>query len=115
MCTGVGKAIDKLPGANPLGDSNPWIPTAGEVIDTHYLRTNSRAEEKHKKLGVHKPGIPDAPKPPAPPQGAKAPDTTPLKRRNASAGFAGSETMLTGNAGVNRAQMNLGSSSLLGG
>jgi hypothetical protein len=59
--------------------------------------------------------LPPPPKPPAPPQGAKTPDTTPLKRRNTSAGLAGSSTMLTGVSGVERSQLNLGGSSLLGG
>lgn len=62
---------------------------------------------------------PDIPPPVAPPQPAKAPDTTPLKRRNTTTGagiaIPGGSTMLTGPSGVTNAQYNLGSSTLLGG
>lgn len=63
--------------------------------------------------------IPTPPPPPPPPQAAKAPDTTPLKRRNGSnsggVAIPAGSTMLTGTTGVTNAQLNLGSSSLLGG
>lgn len=63
--------------------------------------------------------IPPPPAPTPPPQAAKAPDTTPLKRRNQSdtgamAMPAGS-TLLTGASGITTASLNLGQSSLLGG
>ncbi|GEM_PF-3248474 len=62
--------------------------------------------------------IPAAPPPPPPPQAAKAPDTAPLKRRNAGAGGiavpAGS-TMLSGPSGVTSSQLSLGGQTLLGG
>lgn len=63
------------------------------------------------------PKIPDPPAPIPPPQAAKAPDTTPLKRRNDQGGFAtpGGSTLLTGPSGITRAQLNLGGASLLGG
>lgn len=120
MCTGIGNAIDKLPGAKsqPFRNSKlgNWIPTLGESVDPHYARTNENAEARHKQLGVHNPGIPDPPPPQAPPQSAKAPSTTPLRRRN-NGGIAmpGGSTMLTGPSGVSNAQLNLGASSLLGG
>lgn len=62
--------------------------------------------------------IPKPPPPPPPPQQAKAPDTTPLKRRNANAGgiaMPAGSTMLTGPNGVSNSQLNLGSNTLLGG
>jgi hypothetical protein len=113
MC--LGEAVDKLPGAKPPGTNSKWVPTVGESVDPHYMRTNAKAEERHKQIGVHKPGIPDPPAPPKAPQAAKAPSTTPLKKRNQFGGFAGSETMLTGSNGVDPATLNLGTSSLLGG
>lgn len=62
--------------------------------------------------------IPPAPSPPPAPQAPKAPDTAPLRRRAASGGGiavpAGS-TLLSGPSGINGAQMNLGSQTLLGG
>lgn len=64
------------------------------------------------------PDIPDPPPPPPPPQAAKAPDTAPLKKRNADSGgmaLPGGSTLLTGPSGITNAQLNLGTSSLLGG
>ena len=53
-----------------------------------------------------------------PPQAAKAPSASPLRRRNAGANRfvqpAGS-TLLTGPNGVDNASMNLGQTTLLGG
>lgn len=115
MC--LGQAVDKLPGAKPPGSKSEWIPTLGESIDPHYMRTNSKAESRHEKVGVHKYDTgdrPDPPPPPTMPQGAKAPNTTPLRRRNNAGGPAASETMLTGPSGVTQAQLNLGASTLLG-
>ncbi len=111
MC--LGKAVDKLPGAKPPGSDNEWIPTVGESVDPHYMRTNAKAEERHKKVGYHQ-EMPEPPPPPTMPQGAKAPDTAPLRRRNRNAGPAGTDTMLTGPSGVTQAQLNLGASTLLG-
>ena len=64
-----------------------------------------------------RPDIPEVPAPPAPPQAPKAPNTSPLRRRNAGAGFAipAGSTVLSGPSGVTQAQMNLGSATLLGG
>lgn len=62
--------------------------------------------------------IPDPPAPPPPPQAAKQPDTAPLKKRNAGdSGMAlpGASTLLTGPSGITNAQLNLGTSTLLGG
>lgn len=63
--------------------------------------------------------VPKAEDPPPPPQAAKAPDTAPLRRRNASgsggiATPAGS-TLLSGPSGIANAQLNLGGQTLLGG
>ena len=90
--------------------------TFREVVDPHYFRTNSAAERRHRRVGIHRDGIPDPPPPPAPPQAARQPDTAPLRRRNAGgiAVPAGS-TVLSGPSGVTQAQMNLGSATLLGG
>jgi hypothetical protein len=119
MC--LGKAVDKLPGAKsqPFRNSKlgSWIPTLGESVDPHYFRTSENAEKRHKALGVHKEEPPPPPPTPDRPQGAKAPDTTPLRRRNGAGGatLPGGSTMLTGPSGVSNAQLNLGASSLLGG
>lgn len=63
--------------------------------------------------------IPDPPPPPPPPQAAKAPDTAPLKRRNASGSggvaLPAGSTMMSGPSGITNAQLNLGQSTLLGG
>lgn len=62
--------------------------------------------------------IPDPAPPPPPPQAAKAPDTAPLKKRNASgAGVAlpTGSTMMTGPSGVSSSQLSLGGTTLLGG
>ena len=55
--------------------------------------------------------------PPKPPQAAKMPDTTPLKKRNSVGGLAmpGGSTLLTGPSGISSGSLSLGSSSLLGG
>ena len=119
MC--IGETIDKLPGATkqPLRNSSvgSFIPTLGGSLDPHYFRTNSQAEERHKKVGVHQEAPPPPPPLPDRPQGARQADTTPLRRRNGANGVAlpGGSTMLTGPSGVTNAQLNLGASSLLGG
>lgn len=63
--------------------------------------------------------VPDPEPTPPPPQAAKAPDTSPLKRRNASGagGIAmpSGSTLLSGPSGVTNAQLSLGGQSLLGG
>lgn len=66
---------------------------------------------------INGPNIPDPPAPPLPPQGARAPSTTPLRRRNASGGIAvpAGSTLLSGPSGVGNAQLSLGSQTLLGG
>jgi hypothetical protein len=112
MC--LGENVDKLPGAKPPGSKSKWVPTVGESVDPHYMRTNSKAEERHKQIGVHAAEPPPPPATPVRPQGAKAPNTQPLKRRNNAGGPAYSETMLTGPSGVTQAQLNLGASTLLG-
>lgn len=63
------------------------------------------------------PDLPPPPEPVKPPQGAKQPDTAPLKRRNTSGGLAvpAGSTLLTGPNGISTAQLNLGSQALLGG
>lgn len=93
-----------------------FTPTVRESLDPHAFRTSSRGEERHRRLGLHK-DTPKPPDPPAPPQAPKAPDTQPLRRRNTNGGFAvpAGSTMLSGPSGVSSAQMNLGSSTLLGG
>src|SRR6187551_2043366 len=102
-----------------VGDTSvkDWVPTTWrEANDPHHFRTNDKAERRHEALGVHQKEMPTPPPPPPRPQGAKAPSSTPLKRRNFGAGGpAGSETMLTGSGGIGQGQMNLGASSLLGG
>lgn len=126
MC--VGQAVDKLlpdnlqPGKAPGSPKSleKFVPTLGESLDPHYFRTNSKAEERHKKVGVHKYDTGDIPDPPPPipiPQSAKAPNTLPLRRRNSDGGFAmpNGSTALTGPSGVAMASMNLGSASKLGG
>jgi len=121
MC--LGKTVDKAFGglAQPYapGKLKNYVPSLGESIDPHYARTSGyegKAEDRHTELGVHKPEIPDPPPPIAPPQLAKEADTSPLKRRNNSGGFAtpGGSTLLTGPSGITRAQLNLGGASLLG-
>jgi hypothetical protein len=63
--------------------------------------------------------IPDPPPPPPPPpQAAKLPDTAPLSRRNSgssSMALPGASTLLTGPSGVASSQLNIGTSTLLGG
>lgn len=122
MC--IGQAVDKLPGATsqPFQNSSAgkWIPTLGESLDPHYMRTNSKGEARHQQIGVHKYDAGDVPDPPPPtpiPQSSKAPNTMPLRRRNANAGYAmpNGSTVLTGPSGVAMASMNLGSASQLGG
>jgi hypothetical protein len=121
MCLGIGSAVDKALGkiAQPYapGKLKKYVPTVGESIDPHYFRTNDKAEERHKEVGVHKPDIPDPPPPTPIPQSAKTPSTMPLKRRNADGGFAlpGGSTVLTGPSGIALSQLNLGGASLLGG
>lgn len=64
------------------------------------------------------PDIPAPPALPVLPQSERAPDTTPLRRRNTGAGgFAppAGSTLLTGPSGVSASSLNLGGSSLLGG
>lgn len=122
MC--LGKTVDNALGglAQPYapGKLKNYVPSVGESLDLHYARTSGldgKAEARHKQLGVHQPDIPDPPAPIAPPQGAQAPDTSPLTRRNDQGGFAtpGGSTLLTGPSGISRAQLNLGGASLLGG
>lgn len=124
MCLAVGKTIDKALGglAQPYapGALKNYVPSLGESLDPHYFRTSGndgKANKRHEQLGVHQPDIPDPPPPIAPPQLAKAPDTSPLKRRNDQGGFAtpSGSTLLTGPSGISRAQLNLGGASLLGG
>lgn len=123
MC--VGKTVDKiLPDSlqpqNAPGSPKSaakYVPTLGESLDPHYFRTNSKAEERHKKLGISQPDIPDPPPPTPIPQSARTPNTMPLRRRNADGGFAmpNGSTVLTGPSGVSMASMNLGTASKLGG
>lgn len=120
MCLAIGKTADKALGslAQPYapGKLKNYVPTLGESIDPHYFRTNSKAEARHEQLGAHTPGIPDPPPPPAAPQGAKTPNTLPIKRRNeGGAALPGGSTVLTGPSGVQRSQLNLGSAVALGG
>jgi len=58
-----------------------------------------------------------APKLPPPPQAAKAPDTSPLRKRNVDQGgpAVSDSTLLTGTSGIPTASLNLGGSTLLGG
>lgn len=68
-------------------------------------------------LGIFtKPKI-QAPKLTPPPQSAKAPETTPLKKRNTDQGGPAmtDSTLLTGTAGVPTSSLNLGGTTLLGG
>lgn len=61
---------------------------------------------------------PGAPPPvPPPPQASKAPDVSPLKRRNSAAGMdrPGGSTLLTSPNGIETALLNTGSATLLGG
>lgn len=51
-----------------------------------------------------------------PPQQAKAPNTAPLRRRNAGGvAVAAGSTLLSGPSGINAGALNLGSQTLLGG
>lgn len=120
MCLAIGKTVDKALGslAQPYapGKLKNYVPSLGESLDPHYFRTNDKAEARHKELGVHKPGIPDPPPPPAMPQAAKAPNTLPLKRRNeGGAALPGGSTVLTSPSGIQMSQLNLGGVSALGG
>jgi hypothetical protein len=67
-------------------------------------------------LGSSAPALPQTP---PPPQAAKAPDASPLKRRNATAagGLAvpAGSTLLTGPSGIAANQLVTGTTSLLGG
>jgi hypothetical protein len=120
MC--VGKAVDNLlPSPQPYapGALKNWIPSAGEALDPHYMRTSGyegKAEKRHDSIGVHQPEIPDPPPPIPLPQSSQTPDTGSLKRRNNTGGFAtpSGSTLLTGPSGITRAQLNLGAASLLG-
>lgn len=120
MC--LGNAVDKLPGATsqPLRNSSAgaFIPTLGESLDPHYMRTNSNAEARHEKVGVHKYDAGDAPEPPkmpTPPQAVKAPTPAYLTRRNKDGGGMGGagSTLLTSPSGLGAPI--LGKTTLLGG
>lgn len=70
----------------------------------------------HPVLTAMKPKIPDPVAPPAPPQQAKAPNTAPLRRRNAGGvAVPSGSTLLSGPSGIAASQLNLGSQTLLGG
>lgn len=84
--------------------------------DMQALATGKERKNTNQVTDYLKPKIPDAPDIPPPPQAAKAPDTTPLKRRTVG-GIAvpmGS-TMLSGPNGIATSQLALGSQTLLGG
>jgi hypothetical protein len=100
------------------GNLSEFIPdNPREAVDPHNFRTNSDAEKRHEKLGIHQPEMPDPPAPVKPPQAGKAPDVSPLKKRNQSGGFAApsGSTVLTGPSGISLAQLNLGGATALGG
>lgn len=122
MC--IGEAVDKaLPDkiAQPYAPKQlrDWVPSLGESLDPHYMRTSGKdgkAERRHQAIGTHQEPPPPPPGLPARPQGARTPDTTPLRRRNnGGTALPSGSTMLTGPSGVATAQLNLGASSLLGG
>lgn len=94
------------------GSINPAVATKDIELQ---LRGRERTNEDP-LLKAMRPKIPDPVAPPAPPQQAKAPNTAPLRRRNAGgvAVPAGS-TLLSGPSGISAGQLNLGMGTLLGG
>lgn len=106
-----------------FGSGQYRAPTIRESLSPGYgfndfeniVKGDERTEDNQLKNAL-KPEIPKAPDIPPPPQQAKAPDTSPLRRRS-TGGIAvpmGS-TMLSGPSGIATSQLALGSQTLLGG
>lgn len=109
MCSGLtgnaGWLYDKK---TFVGKTNTYVDPMGAALGTGDAKKLDPLHLGGKDLG-------DPPPPKPPPQAAQSPDLAPVKKRNQPVMATAGPTLLTGPAGVDYAQLNLGSATLLGG